>query len=116
MCRANALFNQAYLVSVNGIGTWGGGRSTIIDPDGRVLQEASTNQTVLTEILDLDHVTRSREYGTLGLAQTLKQLRDAGHKFPIYGNQPVQPGAFDKLGQLAFHKDLNGHSARKQED
>lgn len=106
MCRANALFNQAYLVSVNGIGEWGGGRSTIIDPDGRVLQEASTNQTILTEILDLDHVTRTREYGTLGLAQTLKQLRDAGHRFPIYGNCQVQPGAFDKLGPLTFHSNL----------
>lgn len=71
-----------------------------------MLQEASTNQTVLTEIFDLDHVTCTREYGTLGLAQTLKQLRDAGHKFPIYGNQPVQPGAFDNLGQLGFHKGL----------
>ena len=53
------------------IGTWGGGRSTMIDPDGRVLQEAGSNQTFLTEIIDLDHVTRTREYGTLGLAQTL---------------------------------------------
>lgn len=71
-----------------------------------MLQEASTNQTILTEILDLDHVTRTREYGTLGLAQTLKQLRDAGHRFPIYGNCQVQPGAFDKLGPLAFHSNL----------
>ena len=76
MARANAMFNQAYFVSINGIGPWGGGRSTIIDPDGRVLQEASTNQTILTEILDLDHTTRTREFGTLGLAQTLKQLRE----------------------------------------
>jgi formamidase len=113
MCRANALFNQAFFVSVNGIGTWGGGRSTIIDPDGRILQEASTNQTFITEMIDLDHTTRTREYGTLGLAQTLKQLRDAGHPFPIYGNNPIQPGAFDKLGQLAFHKDLNGQPAGK---
>ena len=70
MARANALFNQTYFVSINGIGLWGGGRSTIINPDGRVLQEASTNQTILTEILDLDHTTRTREFGTLGLAQT----------------------------------------------
>ena len=82
MARANALFNQCYFFSVNGIGEWGGGRSTIIDPDGRVLQEASTNQTFITEMIDLDHTTRTREFGTLGLAQTLKQLRDSGHKFP----------------------------------
>ncbi len=39
MARANGLFNQCYFVSVNGIGEWGGGRSTIIDPDGRVLRK-----------------------------------------------------------------------------
>lgn len=108
MCRANAIFNQAYFISINGMGEWGGGRSTIIDPDGRVMQEAGTNQTILTEMIDLDHVTRTREYGTIGLAQTLKQLRDAGHSFPIYGNQAVDPQGFNHLGQLGFHKSLNG--------
>ena len=103
MARANALFNQCYFVSVNGIGTWGGGRSTIIDPDGRILQQAGTNQTFMTEILDLDHTTRTREYGTLGLAQTLKQLRDSGHKFPIYENQSAVKGGFEQLGKLQFH-------------
>jgi predicted amidohydrolase len=106
MCRANALFNQCYFISVNGIGTWGGGRSTIIDPDGRVLQEASANQTVLTEIIDLDHVTRTREFGTLGLAQTLKQLRDAGHTFPIYQDGQLARGSFAKLGALKYHHSL----------
>jgi predicted amidohydrolase len=103
MARANALFNQCYFFSINGIGDWGGGRSTIIDPDGRILQEAGTNQTLVTELIDLDHTTCTREFGTLGLGQTLKQLRDSGHKFPIYGNQGVERGAFDQLGELKFH-------------
>jgi len=107
MARANALFNQCYFVSINGIGAWGGGRSTIIDPDGRILQQAGTNQTFMTEMIDLDHTTRTREYGTLGLAQTLKQLRDSGHKFPIYGNNGVANGGFDQMGKLAFHR-ING--------
>ncbi len=107
MARANALFNQCYFFSINGIGQWGGGRSTIIDPDGRVLQEAGTNQTFLTEMIDLDHTTRTREYGTLGLAQTLKQLRDAGHVFPIYGQQPIGKGSFEALGELKFHREIN---------
>lgn len=106
MARANALFNQCYFLSVNGVGTWGGGRSTIIDPDGRVLQEAGTNQTFLTELIDLDHTNRTREYGTLGLAQTLKQLRDARHRFPIYGNSKVSEGSFDRLGELKFYREL----------
>ncbi len=106
MCRANALFNQCYFISVNGIGSWGGGRSTMIDPDGRVLQEAAANQTFLTEIIDLDHVTRTREYGTLGLAQTLKQLRDAGHRFPVYNDGQLSRGSFGDLGALKYHRDL----------
>ncbi len=103
MAQANALFNQCYFVSVNGVGLWGGGRSTIIDPDGRILQQAGTNQTFLTEMLDLDHTTRTREYGTLGLAQTLKQLRDSGQKFPIYGNHGLAEGGFAGLGELRLH-------------
>lgn len=104
MARANALFNQCYFVSINGVGTWGGGRSTIIDPDGRILQQAGTNQTFMTEMIDLDHTKRTREYGTLGLAQTLKQLRDSGHTFPIYGDQSVANGSFEQLGKLAYHQ------------
>jgi formamidase len=106
MCRANALFNQCYYISVNGIDTWGGGRSTMIDPDGRILQEASTNQTILTEIIDLDHVTQTREFGTLGLAQTLKQLRDSGKTFPIYQEGRLKEGSFNQLGALKFHRNL----------
>jgi predicted amidohydrolase len=106
MCRANALFNQCYFISINGIGEWGGGRSTMIDPDGRILQEAGTNQTFLTEIIDLDHVTRTREFGTLGLGQTLKQLRDSGQTFPIYENGQLAKGSFSQLGALKFHHSL----------
>lgn len=107
MAQANALFNQCYFFSINGVGEWGGGRSTIIDPDGRILQEAGTSQTFLTELIDLDHTRRTREFGTLGLAQTLKQLRDSGHTFPIYGNSKVAEGGLHQLGELKFHRDLN---------
>jgi predicted amidohydrolase len=107
MCRANALFNQCYFISVNGVGTWGGGRSTMIDPDGRILQEASTNQTLLTEMIDLDHVTRTREFGTIGLAQTLKQLRDSDHTFPIYEDGKLAKGSFANLGALKYYRQLD---------
>jgi predicted amidohydrolase len=106
MCRANALFNQCYFISVNGVGSWGGGRSTIIDPDGRILQEASTNQTILTEMIDLDHCTRTREFGTIGLAQTLKQLRDSDHTFPIYEDGKLAKGSFANLSPLKFYHAL----------
>ena len=112
MARANALFNQCYFVSVNGIGTWGGGRSTIIDPDGRILQEAGTSQTFMTEMIDLDHTTRTREYGTLGLGQTLKQLRDSGHTFPMYENGKLREGSFKNLGELVLHRNLKRNHER----
>jgi hypothetical protein len=37
----------------------------MIDPDGRILQEASTHQTILTEMNDLDHCTVTREFVTI---------------------------------------------------
>jgi hypothetical protein len=41
----------------------------------------------------------------LGLGQTLKQLRDSGHKFPLYEDGALQKGSFEKLGVLKyFHK------------
>ena len=58
----------------------------------------------MTEMIDLDNATRTREYGTLGLAQSLKQLRDAGHRFPVYGDMGLPEGSFSDLGKLAFHK------------
>lgn len=107
LSRANAIFNQCYFVSINGVGPYGGGRSLIVDPDGRVLQQATDHETILTEILDLDHVTRTREYGTIGLAQTLKQIRDSGHTFPIYRQGKVEPTGFEHLGPLTYHRRLD---------
>ncbi len=90
----------------------GGGRSQIVDPGGPVLQQADDNETILTEILDLDHVTRTCEYGTIGLAQTLKQLRDSGQHFPAYENGRVQAGGLGNPGRLAFHRNLDRSRAK----
>ena len=88
---------------------WGGGRSTIIDPDGRILHQMGTNQTFMAEMIDLDHTTRTREYGTLSVAQTLKQIRDSGQKFPIYGDNGLSSGSVDQLGKLAFQRNTGLH-------
>lgn len=106
MAQANAAFNQCYFISLNGVGPYGGGRSLIVNPDGRIVQQAGERETFLTEIIDLDHVSRTREYGTIGLAQTLKQLRDSNQHFPIYENGKLQEGSFSQLGKLAFHRTL----------
>jgi formamidase len=108
LVQANAIFNQCYFISINGIGPYGGGKSILVDPNGRVLQQAGDRETILTEILDLDHVTHAREFGTIGLTQTLKQLRDCGHTFPMYQNGKVEGGSFQSLGAVKFHKSLRG--------
>lgn len=115
MMQANAIFNQCYVVSINGVGPYGGGRSLIADPDGHILQQAGDHETILTETLDLDHVTRTREYGTVGLSQILKQLRDTDVAFPPYQNGKIKEGNFAKLGPLAYHRDLQSAFQKKEE-
>lgn len=107
--QASAITNQCYFIDVNGVDPWGGGSSVLVDPDGRVLQTAGTGQAVLTELLDLDRVKRVREFGNLGLTQTLKQLRDAGVRFPQHGGDFGDGEVFRDLGQL-------GHSDRVVRD
>jgi formamidase len=76
LARANAIFNQAYFIDVNGLTPAGGGLSIFVDPNGRDLQAAGQQESVITEVLDLDLVASVRRTGTLGLSPVLKQLRD----------------------------------------
>jgi formamidase len=109
MSRANAAFNQCYFIDVNGVGPWGGGRSAMYDPSGRVLQEYGAGGAVLTEILDLDLVTSTREFGTLGLCQTWKQLKNTNAPEPMYDD--LGAGAiFDTIGELELPRNLRGGS------
>jgi formamidase len=104
--QANAIFNQCYFIDINGLGPWGGGRSLIVDPEGRVLQQAGEHDMILTEILDLDHVRHVREFGTLGLCQTWKQLRDFPGRFPVYENSIATGEIFRGLGELDYQSKL----------
>jgi formamidase len=106
LSQANAIMNQCYFIDVNGVGPWGGGRSMIVDPDGRILQKTGNNETIMTEILDLDRVTLTREHGNLGLAQTLKQLRDSGIQFPPYQQDFASGEVFKRLGKLDLFASL----------
>jgi formamidase len=107
LSQANAIFNQCYFVDINGVGPWGGGRSLIVDPDGRVLQQAGEGNTVMSEMLDLDRVQRAREFGTLGLCQTWKQLRDQQIEFPMYQPGSLSNGEiYNELGKLQNFTEL----------
>jgi hypothetical protein len=60
----------------------------------------------LSEIIDLDLVTTIREYGTLGLCQTWKSLRDDPISFPIYSQGVAASPMVKGLGPMAYRKTL----------
>lgn len=107
LSQANAIMNQCYFIDINGVGPWGGGKSMMVDPDGRVLHQAGTNETILTEIIDLDKVSHTREFGTIGLAQTLKQMRDTDVTFPQYQKKFADGEVFKNMGKLDNVHKLN---------
>ena len=73
MARANAIFNQLYVVSLNAGTPAGLGRSQIVDPEGLVRLQAGDGEELLTDVLDLDAVTRVREHGTAGVSRLWDQ-------------------------------------------
>jgi formamidase len=75
MARANAIFNQIYVVSLNAGSPAGFGRSLIVDPEGIVRLQAGGGEEVLTDVLDLDAVTRVREFGTAGVSRIWEQAK-----------------------------------------
>jgi len=90
LARANAIVNQVFVVSVNCAGPIGTGQSLIVDPEGLVRASAvGSEATVLTDVLDLGHVSRVRQYGTAGLTRPWRQLLpgDAKVELPLYGGQ-----------------------------
>ena len=108
MIQANAIINQCYYIGINGTGQFVGGRSMIVDPNGHVLQQADQHECILSEILDLDLVSTTREYGTLGLCQTWKSLRDDPVTFPIYSQGINASPMVQGLGPMAFRNTLMG--------
>ncbi|MFF3518024.1 carbon-nitrogen hydrolase family protein [Streptomyces sp. NPDC002573] len=90
LARAHAIVNQLHVVSVNAAAPVGTGRSLIVDPEGRVTAEApDAEPVVLTEVLDLDQVTRTRTLGTAGLNRMWEQFTDADApiELPLYAGR-----------------------------
>jgi formamidase len=105
--QAHAILNQCYMVNANAAPPVGCGRSIVVDPNGRVLHQASTSEEILTAMIDLDVVRRVRELGSIGLNQHLKQLRDFGGEFPVYTRGISQGALFRGLGPLRLPHDLD---------
>jgi len=104
--QAMAILNQCYMIDVNGLGAMGGGRSIIVDPNGRIVQQAGNHKEILTQVLDLDLVSHVREYGTLGLNQLLKQMRDFPGEFPPYKQGLARGEGMRHLGPLQLQETL----------
>jgi formamidase len=87
MARANAIFNQLYVVSLNAAAPAGLGRSAIVDPEGIVRLRAGDSEEALTDVLDLDAVTRVRRFGTAGVSRMWDQIERQGPDIhlPMYG-------------------------------
>lgn len=85
--RANAWTNQVYVVNLNAATPAGVGESAIVDPEGIVRQTAGNGEEVLVDTLDLDAVSRVREFGSAGLNRPWAQLERYGDriKLPMYG-------------------------------
>ena len=87
LARANAIVNQVFVVNVNAGGDPGYGGSLIVDPEGHDLQVAGPGEAFLTEVIDLDAVTRVRQYGSVGMSRMWAQLADQAGSvtLPLYG-------------------------------
>jgi formamidase len=106
MAQANAIANQIYWFSLNGVGAGGIGRSVFVDPEGRILQSSAAGEQFMTEIIDLDLVSRVREYGTMGQCQVWKELGNFKGKFPVYEDEISKGEIFKSLGPVKLHKKI----------
>jgi len=92
LARANAIVNQVFWVSVNAGSPVGTGQSVVVDPEGLVRVAAPSEvPTVLTDVLDLDHVTTVRTFGTAALNRLWDQFRDGDEPLPL----PLYEGRID---------------------
>jgi formamidase len=88
--RANAIFNQLYVVNVNASQPAALGRSVVVDPEGLVRVQAGEGEELLTDVLDLEAVERVRRFGVAGVSRMWEQLDSLdgdGPELPMYGGR-----------------------------
>ncbi|UQS26667.1 carbon-nitrogen hydrolase family protein [Amycolatopsis thermalba] len=99
LARAAAIQNQVFVLSVNASGPVGTGRTIAVDPEGLVrCQTSGSSPETLTDVLDLDAVTRVRAHGTCGLNRMWSQARpgDPVVPLPLYDGR-IEPSRWEPL-------------------
>ena len=81
LCRAAAICNQCYMVSVNALGRGSKGQTLIVDPRRQRDAVAGQQPENLMARLDLRRVDQIRQYGTCGVP-TACQLYSRIAQFP----------------------------------
>jgi predicted amidohydrolase len=101
LTRANAIVNQIYVLSLNAAAP-GVGQSLLVDPEGRVRVSAGRTPEVLTDVIDLDDVSRVRKYGTAGLNRMWAQFTDGDPtlELPVYQGR-IAPDRWSPAGTTA---------------
>lgn len=87
LARSAAIANQVYVLSANASAPVGTGQSILADPEGIVrFQAPSEAPSLLTDVVDLAAVSRTRELGTCGLNRMWSQFRDGDRplRLPVY--------------------------------
>ena len=88
LVRANSIFNQVFMVSVNASSPSGTGQSLVTDPEGNIrVKSPSEAPTILTDVLNLDEVSRVRTYGTAGLNRIWHHFKE--------GDRPLELPAYE---------------------
>lgn len=101
LARANATVNQVFVASVNASGPSGLGHSVLVGPEGAIISELpGTTDGTLTAVIDLDHVTNVRRYGSFGLSRMWSQItaEDEPIPMPMYGGA-ITPQAWALTNQ-----------------
>ena len=84
LVRANAIFNQVFVVSINASIPSGIGQSLIVDPEGHIKSHLSGETSViLSDVINLDEVDRIRHFGTAGLTRPWSQFREDDQKLDL---------------------------------
>ena len=87
-CKAHSQFNQCFVVGISAVGLQGSysgaGHTQIVDPNGAVLSELGSEEGILVEIIDLDHVDRVRRIGSRHGHRHLNDWKHFNYEYPPY--------------------------------